>query len=387
MLKYLDGGSPFVAGLIVSLLFPAMALSSPIASFTPLVDPGGGVSSQARGISADGQVVVGDRTGAAVNTEAFYWTGAGGMVGLGYLTTTNTLYSTASAVSANGSVIVGYGARPDGDNEAFRWTQAGGLQQLGDLPGGAFYSQADGVSPDGLTVVGHSSVGVDIEGFRWTQASGMQGVGFFSDADPNNRWSKVTGVTAGGMLVGGATHAEGFEAFRMTGGGSMEGLGKLSGTTGSLAFAVSADGSVIVGHCDDEAVGNRAFIWTSGVGMEGLGDLPDGGWSTARAVSADGSIVVGDGDSGDNNVAFIWDRVHGIRVLQDVLTSDYGLGSELTGWVLNEAAGISADGKIIVGCGINPDGNTQAWVVQIPEPATMAMLGLGAVAMIVRKRR
>src|SRR5262245_25705618 len=53
--------------------------------------------------------------------------------------------SSALDVSADGSVVVGvsdFGSGP----EAFRWTEAGGMVGLGDLPGGDFWSLAWGVS-------------------------------------------------------------------------------------------------------------------------------------------------------------------------------------------------------------------------------------------------
>ena len=49
--------------------------------------------------------------------------------------------SYADGVSADGSVVVGRDANADGD-QAFRWTEAGGMVGLGDLPGGNFRSWA-----------------------------------------------------------------------------------------------------------------------------------------------------------------------------------------------------------------------------------------------------
>ena len=45
-------------------------------------------------------------------------------------------YSYVSGVSADGSVVVGYSTSANG-REAFRWTEAEGMVGLGDLPGGA----------------------------------------------------------------------------------------------------------------------------------------------------------------------------------------------------------------------------------------------------------
>src|SRR5262249_39285256 len=141
------------------------------------------------------------------------------------------------------------------------------------------------------------------------------------------------------------------EAVRWIGASDPQRLGDLGldpngETRQSVATAVSADGSVIVGYSTSPS-GYQAFRWASG--MVGLGDVPGGTFgSAANAVSADGSVVVGQcGD--ENQPAMIWDQVHGMRRLYDVLVNDLGLTSELQGWTLQSATGISADGQTVVG--------------------------------------
>ena len=96
----------------------------------------------------------------------------------------------------------------------------------------------------------------------------------------------------------------------------------------------------------------------------------------ARAASGDGSIVVGYSDYQTGTAAFVWDETHGMRRLQDVLT---GLGLDLTGWTLQAANDISADGRVIVGSGTNPDGDTEAWMAVLPgSPALPPVPALGA---------
>ena len=46
------------------------------------------------------------------------------------------------------------------------------------------------------------------------------------------------------------------------------------------------------------------------------------------------------------------------REQSDILTAS---GVDLSGWELSDVNGISADGQIVAGNGINPDGNTEAW--------------------------
>src|SRR5262245_41956875 len=105
----------------------------------------------ASGVSADGSVVVGGA--GSVGHGGFRWTTGGGKVGL-FVTEYEDV---ASAVSADGSVVVGHTFVEVGDytpSVAFRWTYEGGGVLLGDLPGGGFYSFANGISADGSVVVG-----------------------------------------------------------------------------------------------------------------------------------------------------------------------------------------------------------------------------------------
>ena len=289
--------------------------------------PGGSFYSAAYGLSADGSTVAG-----LYHSGAFRWTTGTGMLSLSSPPAAVSP-SWAFGASDNGSVIVGYGSSASG-TEAFRWTSSGGAARLGDLAGGSFYSEARAVSGDGSVVVGYSDSASGNQAFRWTNAGGMVGLG---------------------DLAGGSFY--------------------------SIAHAVSADGSVVVGQGSSDA-GTEAFRWTSGGGMIGLGFLPGGAsFSYARGVSGDGSVVVGTAVHGfyDYYAAFIWDSVHGTRSLQSVLTTQYGL--DLTGWTLNEATAISSNGQYITGFGTDPNGNTQAWLVHIPEPNTYRLVALGGLAL------
>jgi probable HAF family extracellular repeat protein len=313
----------------------------------------GGNWTEPTDVSADGSVVVGAGSTAS-GTEAFRWTRSGGIQGLGHLFESH-LFGWAHAVSDDGTTIVGESHRQNSSESAFRWTSAGGMQALGFLPGHDRSIALD-VSGDGSIVVGLSN---ESEAFRWTSANGMQDllVGGHDAA-----WA----ISADGLVIAGVSAPAG-GAFRWTSTGGMQGLG-----FGNLPRRASADGSVIVGGPVEG--GGRAFRWTSAGGVQFLGDV---NYSDARGVSGDGSIVVGDGP-------FIWDATRGMRGLEQVLVNDYGL--DLTGWNLRNANGISADGSTIVGTGIHLD-RDEAWIATIPEPSSVALLGLGGILLYLVLRR
>lgn len=337
-------------------------------SFQGLGDmAGGAVYSEARGISADGRVVVGNgkSTTSGTSTEAFRWTAAGGMIGLGFLP--GASQSAAEATSADGSVVVGQSG-----GQAYRWTQATGLVGLGDLPGGSVRSEAVGVSADGSVVVGssksaNSTANWANEAYRWTEAGGMIGLG---DLAGGYFDSVAMGVSADGQVVAGVSdrkytmYEAYYGAFRWTPAGGMVAIGEMpGGDYYSWAWGMSGDGLTIVGSSDGGGSYYQAFRWTAASGMVSLGNTADGSLRsrTALAASYDGSVVVGKGGTSSGDQAFIWDAIHGMRKLRDVLTSDYRL--DLTGWTLWEARSVSASGRTIVGNGKNPSGQIEAWLV------------------------
>ena len=306
--------------------------------------------SAAYGVSADGSVVVGYSTsGTSIPADfaAFRWTGAGGMSGLGL--------GRAYGVSADGAVVVG-----STGSDAFRWTEAGGMVLLhGD---GLDTDSAWAASADGSVVVGNTSTGGSMGiAFRWTEATGVVSLGTLDTFPWWYPYSAAYGVSAdGSVIVGHSSYGDGgMQAIRRTQAEGMVGLGDLpGGDLRSSARDISADGSVIVGW-GTSGSGTEAFRWTEAGGMVGLGDLPGGTfYSIAWAVSADGSVVVGRSRTDFGDEPFIWDAEHGMRNLKSVLIAG---GLDLTGWTLYQATGVSADGSIVVGVGVNPEGQTEAW--------------------------
>jgi probable HAF family extracellular repeat protein len=157
-------------------------------------------------------------------------------------------------------------------------------------------------------------------------------------------YSAAYAVSAdGAVIVGWGSSMSGTEAFRWTDATGMVGLGDLPGGDFyifySWAKGVSADGAVIVGE-SESVLGFEAFRWTEATGMVGLGDLPGGAFSSsASAVNADGAVIVGESESFLGLEAFRWTEATGM----------VGLGDLPGGSFYSLAKGVSADGAVIVG--------------------------------------
>jgi probable HAF family extracellular repeat protein len=249
----------------------------------------------------------------------------------------------ANAVSADGSVVVGsdFSQSP---TEAFRWTEADGIDRLGGLGSESF---GLGVSPDGVAVVGDSAntAGQD-EAFRWTESDGMIGLGTL----PGGTFPSLAyGVSADGSVVVGEAHQgpnAGFEGFRWTPSEGMVGLGFLPGDNASRAAGVSGDGSIMIGSSQLldgslSIVRSEAVVWTDGVGVVGLGDLghETSARSFGRAVSLDGGTVVGAAQRGQGGLLkpFRWSAAAGMTELPLLMGSS------------GSAFAVSADGVVVLG--------------------------------------
>ncbi|MCP4664616.1 MAG: hypothetical protein GY856_55240 [bacterium] len=123
-------------------------------------------------------------------------------------------------------------------------------------------------------------------------------------------------------------------------------------TIGASDPYISGDGTVIAGTVDDGGI-NKAAVWTSGTSWQSLDAMPGGApcgsdLSSAWAVSGDGSVIVGLAWLGCSAAhAFRWDAVNG---MVDLGSLDGGN---------SRANGVSADGTTVVGWDEDP--STGSW--------------------------
>ena len=258
----------------------------------------GGKDSGARGTSSDGTTVVGFSSILAGDppelTEwyGFRWTQATGMssLGLGFV----------RGVSGDGSVVVGDGYPANNPSQAFCWGTTGAFG-LGILHGGAS-SSALTVSGDGLSVAGTSFTDLTTGGeqaFLWTPANGMVGLAGL----PGSNFSEGNGISTDGTTIVGVCDGPNFsQAFRWTAADGMTGLGTLPYGGNSCALATSGDGRIVVGFANT-SLSAEAFVWDTTHGIRNLrevliqqqADLTDWQLDTALAISADGRTIVGSG--------------------------------------------------------------------------------------------
>lgn len=218
-------------------------------------------------MSADGSVIVGNverkRPGPLGDYyEAFRWSAADGFTILNSVPASNDGHPYARGISDDGSTIVGSHdfRNPDHTHNtdyAFRWTESGGTVNLGTL-NGTSQSVAIETSEDGAVILGDTNG----ESFRWSQPKGFQALGMYPSGWSGGGLAYFgSDITAAGDLIVGSAQLSDviqdrepiiwdevrhFRSLRTI-------LNTAIGTplTGwddlGIAYAVSADGTVIVG--------------------------------------------------------------------------------------------------------------------------------------------
>lgn len=374
MTRYLGG--------VLSALFSALALPQAVAAPPSIVQIDAGVETDVFTMSADGRTVAGTtRLVSAGPAFAFRWTAEGGV----------------ELLPRSGGIVAGRVRRVSGDGTTFVGGEGQGGRALRWRPPGEFFqlpflppvpanprSEAIGTAHNGSVIVGESgSSATGFRAFRWTVAGGPEPLGALPGADAAG--SSAEAVSADGTIVVGSAIDAGLKrrAFRWTEPTGMVALPGLPDELGdSFALGVSPDGGTIFGSAATPRGTREAWRWTAVTGTVPLGDLAATNFRTfPRAATFDGSTIVGVTTGG----AFIWNEAHGMRSLQEVLITDFGM--DLTGWRLDAANAISYDGLTIAGTGRAPDGSVSGWVVAIPGPGCCGGFTIAGGLAAVRRRR
>lgn len=272
---------------------------------------------------------------------------------------------------------------PEAGEQAYRWTEATGMTFLGNTPDGAKPYTALAISGDGRVITG--SIEPTGAPFIWTQSSGTNKTAFrlqdpvavsydgsiiYGQKNFINAYGGVISDTSwdGRTVVGTAF----FEAF-VDNNGVITWLGALpGGDYSSKAYAVSADGTMVVGWTEGvlnvngvQVPGPFAFRWSKEEGMVALGPWAGSG---ATDVSANKIVAVGSGSPITNAPAegYRWTPATGMVLIRDLLMAE-GIDVVAMGWNLYEPQAVSANGRVIVGNGIQ-SGVQKAWLVELTVP-------------------
>ena len=83
--------------------------------------------------------------------------------------------------------------------------------------------------------------------------------------------------------------------------------------------------------------------------------------------------------------AFVWSVASNqMRSLRELIQED--LGVDLSGWTLDKPPVISADGQTMIALAINPEGDAEAFVTYLPEPAGGIYAGIAMLVWLDRRR-
>ena len=180
-----------------------------------------------------------------------------------------------------------------------------------------------------------------------------------------NRATRANGIADDGTIVGWQDAENGQREAVKWVNGVQEYILTNNGLTNGEAMAVNGPGTAIVGTNYGYGIVQSGWIWQQGKGTTAIVEGPFRVIPTA--VSDDGRTAVGNVivTSGGDRRAFVWTEGKGVTYLDDLLKSKGG--SLAAGWQIQSLNAMSADGQIIGGWGINPNGEIEGFLVDLKE--------------------
>jgi len=292
-----------------------------------------------------------------------------------------------ASVSWDGTLIAGSAAGANGNTQAALYNVASGTwTTLGGIGGVSGTSESAGwnIAGNGTSLVGLGWInGGTAHAVQSTTAGGLHDLGALGGS------SRADGVSFDGSIVAGWQEtASGFWQGSYWNHGVATLMVDGNGDVLSQANAVSADGSWVIGE-GGAGGGGESWRYNTFTGAtEYLGDYdPFSEQNNATGISADGRIIVGyDRTFGPAQfgTGTIWIEGDGMRNLTDYVS---GMGVNLNGRTLALPMGVSADGLTVYGLDSERHGFVVSLAPAVPEPSTYAMLGAGLLGVLLARRR
>jgi len=312
--------------------------------------------------------------------EPFWWssdTGMLGMMNLLGISTPEYGWHEARAVSGDGSVVVVLGSYLGN-----RWTFGPYGLTADTVPLDPYYTFD--ISDDGQVIVGAVNANDILQAALWSEQTGVIVLGLLN---PGDLQSEARAVSGDGMVVTGCNHrpvppddpvgsdSAGFVWAPETGMVELNGL-PTDGRFNVIPKDISQDGARIVGEVWEYFIGvdpqtgeplitaqPQAFLWTAESGLCRLGFPAGAGGSQGLAISGDGTALGGRIGSVD---AFLWHEDLGLAELKPLI-ADLGCSAVSSWHDLGAVSGLSADGTLVCGWGINAESRPEAWVANIAD--------------------
>jgi probable HAF family extracellular repeat protein len=298
------------------------------------------------------------------NDVAFIWNSVNGLQAID-----SSLSSRANAINSSGTVV-GF----DSNNGSFEWTSQGGLNYFQNFFGTS--NSATGINNSG-TICGTFYPNTN-EAYTYSQTGGFKSLGFLGSgtadvASAINNLGQVAGValnSAGNVEAALWNPTSGWSDLgNIQSGGTVSGINNATQVVGSMAKA-GFNGEV-------------PYEWTASTGLTPLATFQGEGDNAAMGINNSGAIVgysyFGGSGSDNYNHAAIW--------MDGQLQDLNSLIDPNSDWILTIANGINDTGQII-GAGYL-DGESQGFLLTpvVPEPASGAMVAIGALMLFQRRRR